>query len=82
MKFKAFKTNNMSNKDLQQWEYLIEYNDNAGGFSSKIKINGVVYTYAEEVNYLNEKGKQGWELVQAPTHGNAAYYFKRPKQQP
>lgn len=60
-----------------KWEYLIEYNDNAGGFSSKLKINGTIYPFDKEVDYLNEKGKQGWELVQAPTHGFAAYYWKR-----
>jgi hypothetical protein len=60
-----------------QWEYLIEYDENAGGFSSKIKINGIKYD--KEIEYLSEKGKRGWELVQAPTHGFSAYYFKRSK---
>jgi hypothetical protein len=57
---------------------LIEYNENAGSFSSKIKINSV--KYEQELDYLREKGKQGWELVQAPTHGFSCYYFKRTTQ--
>lgn len=63
-------------QQLPKWEYLLEYDDNTG-FSSKIKINGVKYD--KEVDYLNERGNQGWELVQGQSYGHYAYTFKRPK---
>lgn len=56
----------------QQWEYLVETNDST--FS--LKINGV--KYASIVDYLNERGKDGWQLCDTDRGGN--YYFKRPIQ--
>lgn len=53
---------------MQQWEYLVV---SGPGILSFKKF--------DEVAFLNEKGKDGWELIQAPTYGTRDYYFKRPK---
>jgi hypothetical protein len=58
---------------MQQWEYFISNDE--GNFS--IKYEGLKWDSLE--HYLNEKGRQGWELVQGPTHAYNQCIFKRPK---
>jgi len=65
-----------------QWEYLMEADDRV--FGKGIKMSESTY-YPEQRfespnHYLQERGKDGWELVQAPTHQMSTYYFKRQKQ--
>lgn len=57
---------------IQKWEYLTEQDT---GFAS-IKIGGV--KYKNWLEYLNERGRDGWELVQAPSHATSTFFFKRP----
>lgn len=57
--------------NTQKWEYLKCVDTST--FS--IKIDGI--KYANEVKFLNEKGKDSWQLVQGPTHMYPNYYFKR-----
>lgn len=63
----------MPEDKVQKWEYLVEQDTGMG----KVKINGV--KYESRIEYLNEMGNNGWELVQGPTHNISCYYFKRPK---
>lgn len=55
----------------QQWEHLVCYN--SGTFSTK--VDGVKYA-GGIVEFLNEKGKEGWQLCAVDRA--TVYYFKRP----
>ena len=57
---------------MQQWEYLIV--EATGTFS--YKWEGEKITLEE---FLNKKGKEGWQLVQAPSYQRDSCIFKRPK---
>jgi hypothetical protein len=54
----------------QKWEYLWETDT---GFA-KTKVDGV--KYESPLDYLNQRGKEGWELV-CMTTGSNSYVFKR-----
>lgn len=57
---------------MQQWEYLCVYPtgtwDNIWE-GEKIPLE----------QFLNKKGQQGWQLVQAPSYHYICCIFKRPK---
>jgi hypothetical protein len=62
----------VNKESVQKWEYLVE--ENSSTFS--IKIAGVKWN--SNLDYLNTRGKDGWQLIQGPTHGFSVYIFKRP----
>jgi hypothetical protein len=55
---------------IQQWEYFVAYENgllNEKWEGEKISL----------LNYLNKKGKEGWELVQGPSYNSQKCIFKR-----
>lgn len=55
---------------MTKWEYLVV--DDEGAFNAKWEGEKITL-----IDFLNKKGKQGWELVQGPTHGFPQCIFKR-----
>lgn len=67
---------------MQLWEYCtVSYSMNKHGKINKIAFNGQKLTEQEGnswVEYLNELGKKGWEMIGVTTDfGVRTHYFKR-----
>ena len=56
---------------IQKWEYLTVYQD--GTITEKWEGEKISLQ-----DFLNNKGRDGWELVQGPTYGYSMCIFKRP----
>jgi len=56
---------------VHQWEHLIVYA--TGAWTDKWEGETISLD-----DFLNKKGKEGWQLVQGPSYNHTSCIFKRP----